>query len=47
MVSLSFAALGDQHFAVSIIEKMIKREPDERIKLADALGLLEPHISRV
>lgn len=42
----SLASLGEQHFAVAIIEKLIKREPHERMKLDEALTLLEPQISR-
>ncbi|XP_057372416.1 serine/threonine-protein kinase/endoribonuclease ire-1-like [Daphnia carinata] len=42
----NLASLGEQHFAVAIIENMIKREPHERMKLDEALTLLKPHISR-
>ncbi|KAI9561060.1 hypothetical protein GHT06_012016 [Daphnia sinensis] len=42
----NLASLGEQHFARDIIEKMIKREPQERIKFNEALTLLEPQISR-
>jgi len=40
-----FSDLEEQHFAIPIIEKMINKVPEERIKLDQVLKTLEPHIS--
>lgn len=40
----NFSGLEEQHFAIPIIEKMINKIPEERIKLDQVLKSLEPLI---
>ena len=41
----NFSGLEEEHFAIAIIEKMITKMPEERIKLDQVLKSLEPYVS--